>query len=373
VIKTRNRVFVIIVIFFIGITSLFAQNEKKSDVEKFRRTIPNLFLAQHDKFDTTYIENHSYKFLLRFYGINKFNYLFFSHNNSPRIILSPNRRDNVGFGFNYLWLGINFAFNLPFINNDNDTYGETERMDCQMYIYGRKSVFEMFLQYYKGFYITNPEVINPNWNSSMNYPQLPGALQLSLGASYNYVFNSEKFSYKAAFIQNEIQKKSAGSPLLGMSLSLFGITNSSNSLIPNNIRALMQSQGMLSLDSSEIRRVNYNSIGIMGGYAYTLVVKKRLFISLSVEPGIGYGWVITEKKSKNRERKEWVSPNLTGRFSCGYNMDKYFLVFAYYVDTEAFRDDKNVTAFSLGYWKISAGVRLNWFKDFSEKVKIQMR
>jgi hypothetical protein len=42
-------------------------------------------------------------------------------------------------------------------------------------------------------------------------PQVRNLETFSLGGNGFYLFNSRKFSYKAAYLRNEIQKRSAGS------------------------------------------------------------------------------------------------------------------------------------------------------------------
>ena len=54
---------------------------------------------------------------------------------------------------------------------------------------------------------------------------------LSVGLNAFYIFNSERFSYKAAFVRNQIQLKSAGSLIIGASFDMF-ILDADSSIVP---------------------------------------------------------------------------------------------------------------------------------------------
>ena len=122
------------------------------------------------------------------------------------------------------------AFNLPFINNDNDIYGKTRRFDLSTHIYGRKMIFDLAMQWYKGYYLANPENIVAGWQQGDPYPSREDIKVFTFGASGWYVFNHRKFSYRAAFTFNERQLKSAGSPVLGGGFSWYFV-NADSSLV----------------------------------------------------------------------------------------------------------------------------------------------
>jgi len=83
----------------------------------------------------------------------------------------PNDKFNIGIGFNYKWLGLDLAFNLLNINDDDDQFGKTDRLDIQSNIYLRKFAFDFNLQLYEGYYVSNPATYLPNWTSTLPNPQ----------------------------------------------------------------------------------------------------------------------------------------------------------------------------------------------------------
>lgn len=351
--------------------TFFSAPVQAQDSIPFKRTPFNLFLSRSDHFDSSYIENHTYGFMLRLYAIDKFSDLKYSLDDYPSFRISPNRRTNVGFGFNYLWLGLNFAFNLPLINNDDLKYGETARMDAQMYIYGRKNILDFYLTYYKGFYLENPQDYVPEWDSESPYPNFPNMKQLTLGGAYTYIFNSERFSYKAAFIQNDIQKRSAGSFLLGSVLSYYHMKSDKATIIASGYDTLFPDLPIFN-DTLLFKRFEYYSVGIRAGYAYSFVVKKYFFASLSAEPSLSFGATVERQKDNDLERSSKLVTGFMGRFAVGYNGPSYFAVFSYLFDSEDLADRDIAINYALGYWRVSVGVRLNWFQKKCRVVQTQM-
>ena len=43
------------------------------------------------------------------------------------ITYKPNENLNLGFGGSYKWLGLDLAFDLPFVNDDDEIFGKRDR------------------------------------------------------------------------------------------------------------------------------------------------------------------------------------------------------------------------------------------------------
>lgn len=231
------------------------------------------------KYDTVYIRDLSDRLSVRLYGVNKFSNFDIRDNDSLKSVsYAPNSNLNLGFALYYKWFGLGVAFDFPFINNDDDRYGETKRLDIQTNIYTRSLTIDFYYQKYQGFYVDNPEEYIPDWDPEMPYPQRPDINSFKLGGSCIYAFRHKKFSNRAAFVQTDLQRKSAGSFLLGGFFSLFRVEGDS-SFIPYQI--IDQCNPDLTFDDLQV-----NGIGVAGGYSHTFVMWKRLYFSLTLTPGI---------------------------------------------------------------------------------------
>ena len=286
--------------------SVYAQKQKQIENQ----------ISLKDQRDSTRILDLSNNLSLWLFGINK-EYLFtIVHMSSHKHLdFRPNSATKLGFGFNYKWLGLGFALNMPWAKNDDDVYGHTTRIDLQINIFTRSFGMDISAQYYKGYYIANPKDFM-SWTKPQ-YPLLPNLATLSTEISGYYFTNNKKFSYRAAFVRNEIQKKSAGSFIIGGYLRA-DISDSPGGFIPSDFPINLR-------DTFNIRNFSSANLGITMGYTYTFVFLKNFFINLSAVPGIGL------KASKMYDNKgkiansNGVSIRWVGRLALGYEHKKFFL------------------------------------------------
>ena len=284
-------------------------------------------LAQEDshdtpKYDTNYIKDLSDRLSIRVYGISKFNKFEINDTESKsKVKYAPNSNLNFGIGISYKWFGLGVAINIPIINNDDNKFGKTTRFDAQTNIFTRNLAIDVYYQYYKGFYIENPGSYLNDWKPADPHPQRPDITTTSLGGSCLYAFNYKKYSAKAAFVQTEMQKRSAGSFLLGGYFSWFDVLGDS-SFIPFELKDYFDS-------TRHFNKVSVFGIGVAGGYSHTFVIWKKLYISLTLVPGIAIQTYDVKYKNGISENSSgaFFSGRLTGRFALVYNSEKWYTGF----------------------------------------------
>jgi len=243
---------------------------------------------------------------------------------NQQIVYHPNEPLILGIGANYGVLGVNIGFNFPFVNNDDHKYGETDYLDLQTHIYLRSLTLDLYMQYYKGYHQTDPNDWYTDWPTIDTLPKRPDLQSISLGLNGQYIFNDNKFSLRAPFLQNEWQKKSAGSFLLGGNI-FFADIKGDSSLIPSNGGDTTFFDG---LHFSQYRIING---GPVAGYAHTFVVKKHFFLTLMLVGGLSGGgsWAYTSTKNEADRSGFTVAGNLTGRVAAGYNSRRVFVGVSY--------------------------------------------
>lgn len=330
-------------------------------VVSWRFVIPIGLQAQDQSFeinyDTLYIKSYSDIFTPRIFLSNKRNaFSVIDKSNDNELNFEPNSPLNIGIGYTYSWFGLNFAFNLPFINNDNELYGKTTRLDAQTNIYTRKFALDLFYQYYKGFYISNPGLYIPDWVEGDPYPIRGDIVSNAIGGTFNYMFNHEKFSYRAVFNFNERQKKSAGSFTVGGGVLVY-LLQSDTGLVPNEFLDLSE-------QTNNLKSVGIGSIYTLGGYAHTFVIH-NWYLSLNL--GIGFGvsstssTFVDESENVSRSRGSFVSEF---RGSLGYNNDLFYAGLSWF--TGVFGVDAQndyLLTYSLSKINLYVGYRLyNLFK-----------
>jgi hypothetical protein len=279
---------------------------------------------------------------------NKFN---ISEKKSDRQVkYSPNSKLNMGAGFSYKWMNVNLSFAIPGINNDNDVFGKTRRFDLQTNIYTRKFVVDLVFQWYKGFYVANPTLIEPDWQKGDPYPIRDDIRSFAMGFAGNYIFNNKKFSYPAAFTFNERQKKRAGSFTVGGGWLMFNL-KSDTGLVPEAL--FTDSIAVFNFD-----KITLNSIYGMGGYAYTFVIRNWYF---TLALGLGTGFSTSRSKTTtNIKSKSNPNFNIVSDFrgSLGYNSDRFYVGLSYFTGAFAINSARDIlVTYSLTRFNLFVGYR----------------
>ena len=265
--------------------------------------------------DSMYITDLTQQLTVRLYGSEKFtSYRLRDRQAGEQVFYRPNSPFNLGFGFNYKFIGLNIGINFPFINVYN-LYGRTRFLDLQSHLYLRKIVVDFYGQYYKGYYLVNTSALRDNY-PGMVYRR-PDIGTLNAGLSVQYIFNDRRFSFRAAYLQNEYQKKSAGSVMAGGDIHTVFIRGDS-AVVPGSVRYDSFFNG------SRFDRSNIYCATVNGGYAYTFVVKKHYFLTLSGDAGLGVNYTVLEGGATGRETGLQGQLNTTWRVAAGYNSDTYF-------------------------------------------------
>ena len=123
------------------------------------------------------------------------------------------------------------------------------------------------------------------------------------GLNLYYIFNHNKFSYPAAFSQSTIQRKSAGSPLLGIGFSMHTIDVDWNKLELLMQQTFPYQHTNLIDESMKVKTVEYTDFSITGGYAYNWAFARNWLLSSSLSVGIAYKSTQTNIKDENKNNK----------------------------------------------------------------------
>jgi len=210
----------------------------------------------------------------------------------------------MGIGATYKSFTLNLAYGFGFLNPDRGQ-GKTRYLDLQFHNYGKKIILDVFGQFYRGFYLSRHDGI-----SISNEHYLRPDLHLNeLGASVHYVLNNAHFSYRASFFQNEWQKKSAGTFLVGFE-AYGGWVKADSSMLPSDV-------GRESI-RADLRKLNFFEFGPNAGYAYTLILDRHFFLTGSGSLSVVYG-VNTMIGGGSTNQVTGFNANTIFRIFGGYN------------------------------------------------------
>jgi hypothetical protein len=226
---------------------------------------------------------------------------------SPNLRYTPNVPLNIGISATYNFITLNLAAGLRVLNSNAGL--STHYLDLQSHIYIRKISVDLYGQFYKGYYIPSSIVSDSRGN---NYIR-PDVQVNFLGSAFYYIVNFRKFSYRASMNQDEWQKKSAGSFLIGGEIYYGGIHGDS-SLVPSLLKGY---------SSEHVRKLHFFELGPGVGYVYTFVWKQHYFLTGGAN--FTASSVYKQEFGDSTGSKLGIAPNFTYRAAAGYNGQNWAL------------------------------------------------
>jgi len=273
-----------------------------------------------NEYDSSYINSYTEELTARTFSSLSYASLTFRDNKiNQNLDFGVDSKYALGIGINYSVIGINLSFSPWRSAISESKYGKTKSFDFRMNLYGRKIIYDLYLLSHTGFYLSNPKSIIDGWTDTDSYPLRPDMKMFSAGIVAQYIFNNKKFSMRATYLQNEWQKKSAGSFIVGGTF-FYSKFSGDSSFVPTQIKYSDFLGGFHFNQSSSI------NLGINGGYSHTFVLKEHYFLALglSLGPQINYSIVSAEENEPN---KNGVTMGLNGllRSGIGYNSRKFYV------------------------------------------------
>jgi len=273
-------------------------------------------LIRHADKDTAYIREFYRKHMvIRAYESTKFNnFKFIDRHN--KLVYKPNNHNIFGLGFNYRFFSLNAGIYIPSTGKNIGEYGRTKALDLQPHLYAHRFIVDLYAQFYHGYYLSNEGATQYNYQHA-DVEKRPDIVTKNISVGVQYVFNDKRFSYNAPFYQNERQKKSAGSFLVGGGVYHTDISGDS-ALTPVNINYANF------FNNYHFSATHNTGIGVNGGYAYTLVIKKLFFLTEIVSAGAGVNSATLTNILSQSVQKTGAGFNLSVQLAAGYNSDNYF-------------------------------------------------
>ncbi|MFH0756309.1 MAG: DUF4421 family protein [Bacteroidota bacterium] len=206
------------------------------------------------------------------------------------------------------------------IYRDDQLYGDTRYIDLQSHIIFQRYIVDFYLQSTRGFYLDNPENVFPVYLDEPFKP-LRGDIQTNdVGLNVQYLFNPDRYSYRASFLQNQFPRKSAVSPIAG--IEAYWLLGTSDLV---TVGVDIPASGFLG--DMPFHHAYILNTGVNGAYAYTFVWLESLNFFLSTVVGVSFGF----NRFNNTSDLETVhSPtsmglNNTARIALGYNSATCFM------------------------------------------------
>lgn len=306
--------------------------------------------------DTLYYIKFPGSLTSRLYTSQKYTDFTLKAKTTRNIHYHPNSTFNLGIGATYDNFSLNLAFGFGFLNNDPDK-GKTKYLDLQSHYYWRKWITDFEGQLYNGYHLSKGIAAD----AGKYYYRRDMKVTL-FGISQYRIFNPRRFSYRAAFTQNEWQKKSAGTFLAGAGI-YYGVVNADSSLIPQSIQQ--------TISRSNLQKVNYFSFGPGIGYAYTLVLQRHIFFTGSITSSLNFSFA-NEHLLLNKGFHFSVKPVTRYRLATGYNSQTWNVSANWVADNVPFGgvDKESNYIFNTGNYRFIIAKRFNTGKRLRKHLRL---
>lgn len=225
-------------------------------------------------YDTAYIKDYRHRLNLSYVSEIKVNGIGILTPTNDVLLYQTNLAlPQHGFMATYRWLNVQLTLPVPGISVVQPNKGETKALAFAVGLTTRRFYARAFYEKFTGYFMRNPQVLFPGFSS--NQPLLfPDMTSQTVYGTLYFGPNGKKYSHRSLLWQSEIQKRSAGSLLVGATGGVKQIS-SSKDILP----------GPIPTNANEAR---YVLLGVTVGYAYTLVLGKNFNTSLAVLPGLNY-------------------------------------------------------------------------------------
>lgn len=346
--------------------------KKKRDIfHSIGHAFTKIFKGFND-LDTCYIEPQHYNYTVMLQNVNTYEAYTIESKSGQRFTFAPDWSAKIGPYAGWRWLFLGYTFDLKHIENSN------RKTEFDLSIYS--SLLGIDLYYRKSgddFHVTKATIKDDGRKFTLKDEPF-GGLNVSIkGFDIYYIFNHKKFSYPAAFSQTNRQKRSCGSPLLGV-----GYTAHSLSLDYEALKDMVNSKlegkpgvgenGVEIDEDLSFKSVKYESYSVSGGYAYNWVMARNCLFSASLSVAMAY------KKSKSDDLKHngfalnafnFKNINLDGigRFGFVWNNDKYFAGASTVLHSYNYRKSKFSTNNYFGSLNIYVGMNLGLKREYKRK------
>lgn len=242
------------------------------------------FIERFDDIDTTYIAPNYYNYEAMVQNTNFFQTYRIEANNAAgqrqSMTLAPSSSVRIGPYLGYRWLFLGYTFDIGNPSN------ATKTTELNISLYSSMLGIDLTLLRNTGdFHIQRISGVEGVSSKSLRGADFTGAETYTAAINAYYVFNHRRFSYPAAFAQSTVQRKSAGSWMLG-----FRFDQQRLKFDPLKAQDLIRSvnpQATL-LDEMHVTGINYRQYAVSVGYGYNWVFARNWLLSASIAPSIGF-------------------------------------------------------------------------------------
>lgn len=342
-------------------TALQPVKEKKGNIFKRMGRLGTKLFGGFNSIDTAYIEPQHYNFTFMIQNTNTYEMYRLISKEGQSVTFGPRPTYRVGPYIGWRWIFLGYTFDIKNLHADKH---RTE-LDLSLY----SSLFGIDLYYRKtgdNYRITTADFHDEVINRKLEKTPFNGVSASIKGFDVYYIFNHRRFSYPAAFSQSTNQRRSAGSPLLGIGYTTQKLSVDAEKL-KNVVESVSGTNGQtVKLDSGLMfKSVRYSSYSVSGGYAYNWVFARNWLFAASASVALAY-----KRSNGDMERHKTttfyigdfnfddINIDGIGRFGLVWNNTKYYVGMSTIIRSFNYRKSRFSTNNVFGSLNIYVGVNI---------------
>lgn len=339
--------------------SLTRARHKKTFFHRIGNVFTNFF-REFDRIDTNYIEPQHYNYTVMLQNTNTYEEYTVSNKDGQRISFAPDVTFRLGPYVGWRWVFLGYTLDLKHINTSSQ---HTNKKEFDLSLYSSMLGIDLFWRQTGNDYHVQRMSLGEGIDAaSMKAVAFDGLKSSIKGFNLYYIFNHRKFSYPAAYSQSTVQRKSAGSMLLGIGYTRHTLEldwDKLGNLVDDKLGKSQDGESYIDKEM-DMAKVKYTDVSLTCGYAYNWVFAKNWLFNASASIGVAYNQSSSDTEHEKFSLRDFSFKNVNfdgvGRFGVVWNNTKWYAGASTIIHSYNYKKEQFSTNNSFGSLNIYLGV-----------------
>ena len=351
-------------------SSMFKHNSPDSLVrarhkKTFFHRVGKVFTGFFREFNITesaYIEDQHYNYTVMLQNTNTYELYTLRNKEGQSIAFAPDMSWRLGPYLGWRWVFLGYTFDLKHINASDH---HTSKKELDLSLYSSMLGVDLFWrQTGNDYHIERMKLGDDINTSAMLKAPFDGFKSSIKGFNLYYILNHRKFSYPAAYAQSTVQRRSAGTMLLGIGYTRHKLEvdwDKLSDLVDSRLNPDGTHEPSAKIDSSLMfSQVKYSDVNVSCGYAYNWVFAKNWLFDFSLSMGLAYNQSSSDVEGEHFDFKNFDFKNVNvdgiGRFGLVWNNTRWYAGMSAIIHSYNYKKSQFSTNNSFGSINVYVGV-----------------
>lgn len=322
------------------------------------------FVESFSDVDTNYVEPQHYNYSVMLQNTNTYEGCRLRNRKGQSVTLAPQPSIKIGPFVGYRWLFLGYTFDLKHYEKNK------ERQEIDLSIYSSRLTIDLFYHETSSLHAIRSLYVDDKTNTHpLERLPLNGFKSSIKGFNLYYIFNYRKFSYPAAFSQSTVQRRSYGSPMVGigytrhkMSIDLYELNHLVTSVLKPGVEEKTEEDTRLTFGNC-----HYSDFSVSGGYAYNWVFAHNWLFASSLCLGVAYKHSVDNVQIEQTSTHDYsltnFNVNAVGRLGVVWNNTRYYMGTSAIVNAYNYQKGQFSTSTFFGNFNIYIGFNFGKIKQ----------